>query len=145
MEYEEFLKGIGVNFEMMYFTSPVKTVSQASEVSGFPEEKIVKTIILKGRRNYAVIIAGKKRVDLERLKGMDEELRLASPEEVMEITGFPPGAVPPIIGKGGIITVLDKDLLNEEYVVGGGGKENSLVKIKVSDIIEKTNPIIMEL
>ena len=145
MEYEEFLKGIGVNFEMMYFTSPVRTVSQASEVSGFPEEKIVKTIILKGRRNYAVIIAGKKRVDLERLKGMDEELRLASPEEVMEITGFPPGAVPPIIGKGGIITVLDKDLLNEEYVVGGGGKENSLVKIKVSDIIEKTNPIIMEL
>ena len=144
MDYEEFLKSKGLDFEIMYFPSPVKTVSQAKEMSGLPEEKIVKTIILKGKKNYALIISGKKKADIRALKSFDSEIRLASPEEVMEITGFQPGAVPPIMD-GDIIFMIDRDLLNQEYVVAGGGKENALVKLKVSDIMSAIKPNVIEI
>ncbi len=144
MDYENFLKEKGIDFEIMYFASPVKTVSQASEASGFPEDEIVKTVILKGRRGYAVIVPGKKKVDIEKLRKFDPSARIASPDEVVEITGFPPGAVPPIMDRD-IVFFMDRSLTEKDYIVAGGGKENALVKLKVRDVISTIQPNIIEI
>ncbi len=144
MDYEEFLKGKGIDFEIMYFPSPVRTVSQASEASGFPEDVIIKTVILKGRKNYAVIVKGRKRIDMERFREMDGEARLASPEEVTEITGFPPGAVPPIMDAD-VVVFMDREIAEMPFVVGGGGKENALLKVSVKDLIEIMKPNMIEI
>jgi len=58
---------------------------------------------------------------------------LATEEEVLNITGYKVGGVPPILD---IKVLIDKRVMNKEYVYGGGGNEHTLLKIKPQDIVK---------
>lgn len=128
--YEDFLKSLGIPHEFMYFNSPVKSASQAEMLSG--EKNIIKSIVVfSGETSILCIVPGDRKVGLEKLGA-----RLATPEEVERETGFRPGAVPPILEKK-LKCIIDSSLKGKEYVVGGGGSDTALVKLRLSDIEEK--------
>ncbi len=138
-EYEKFLRGAGVSYEMFIFNHPVKSAKQAAEAAN-GKGRIIKTLIITDSSNFmAVILPGEKTLDFSKFPGH----RMAHPSEVRDKTGFPPGGVPPIIP--GMKTVIDAELLGDEWVIGGGGRENILMKVKVSDIIRACSPEIREL
>ena len=131
-DYEKFLKENGVSYDLMLFHAPVRTVEEASKVAN---GRIIKTVVLdNGNEVVAVILPGEKRVDMSKFPGF----RLANPSVVREKTGFPPGGIPPIVP--GIRHFIDKSLRSEDWVVGGGGKETALLRIRVSDILRVAKP-----
>ena len=61
-------------------------------------------------------------------------VRLATPEEVKQITGFDVGAVPPVGVE--VETIIDKKVLENNFVIGGGGRIDRLVKLNPKRIVE---------
>lgn len=116
--------------EVIRLNATVRTVREAAQAVGTDESRIVKTLVVYCGGGYrAYVIRGDKRLDLKKLG-----CRLATPEEVLSITGYPVGAVPPVLN---IPVYIDRQLLEVEYVYGGGGDERSLLKFKPSSLVER--------
>ncbi|MEK6858196.1 MAG: YbaK/EbsC family protein, partial [Nanoarchaeota archaeon] len=58
--------------------------------------------------------------------------RLATPEEILEKTGYPCGGTPSF-GYSAIF-LIDSKVIEKEIVYSGGGSENSLVKISTKEL-----------
>jgi len=52
----------------------------------------------------------------------------------LAVTGYPIGGVPPVLN---IPVFIDEELLNEDYVYGGGGDDHSLLRFKPRVLVEK--------
>jgi prolyl-tRNA editing enzyme YbaK/EbsC (Cys-tRNA(Pro) deacylase) len=116
--------------EILKLEVPVRTVKEAARAVGVSEDKVVKTIVVNcGGEFRAYILRGNKRLDLKSLG-----CRLATPEEVLAVTGYPVGGVPPVLN---IPVFIDEELLNEDYVYGGGGDDYSLLRFKPQVLVER--------
>ena len=120
--------------ERIVFEQPVRSVQEAVEVSGYPKSNFIKTVVLchKSEGNYVIaIIIGGTKVDKKALQDgvRPKRWRLASTEEVLEVTGFPVGGVPPVCLGSFAKIYVDPRVLTREYVIGGGGTANSLLKL----------------
>ena len=116
--------------EVVKLEVPVRTVREAARAVGVGEDKIIKTIVVNcGREFRAYILRGTKRLDVKSLG-----CRLATPEEVLSVTGYPVGGVPPVLN---IPVFIDEELLNEDCVYGGGGDDHSLLRFKPRVLVEK--------
>ncbi|KUO83428.1 MAG: hypothetical protein AT707_00720 [Pyrobaculum sp. JCHS_4] len=116
--------------EVVRLEVPVRTVREAARAVGVGEDKIIKTIVVNcGGEFRAYILRGTKRLDVKSLG-----CRLATPEEVLSVTGYPVGGVPPVLD---IPVFIDEELLSEDYVYGGGGDDHSLLRFRPRDLVEK--------
>ena len=124
--------------EVVKLEVPVRTVREAARAVGVGEDKIIKTIVVNcGGEFRAYILRGTKRLDVKSLG-----CRLAAPEEVLSVTGYPVGGVPPVLN---IPVFIDEELLNEDYVYGGGGDDHSLLKFRPRDLVERglAEPVVL--
>lgn len=74
-----------------------------------------------------IIVDGESTVDLSKLTRFFGSARLATPKEVKEITGYEVGGIPPVGIK--VRTVVDPKVLENEFVIGGGGSVDKLSKL----------------
>jgi prolyl-tRNA editing enzyme YbaK/EbsC (Cys-tRNA(Pro) deacylase) len=142
-ELRGFLAARGIEHEILELKSQTYTVGQASSLTGASAKEIAKTLVLISEDGVpvAVVVRGDKRVPqrwLAKELGLNR-LRLARPHEVLEVTGYAAGGVPPVDLPGNIVVVVDEDLLTKDSIITGGGDESSLLKISPLDIV-KLNP-----
>jgi len=112
------------------------TAEIAARLLGVPLASIVKTMVLTdGTRFVAAILPGDRRLDRKRVAAAlgIASLRLASAAEVLAQTGFPAGGVAPLGFAHPTAVVVDDSLSGP--VVGGGGREDLLIRIAVDDIV----------
>ncbi|MCD6312186.1 MAG: hypothetical protein J7L79_00030 [Thaumarchaeota archaeon] len=132
--FENLVKRLGG--EILELGAPVKTVEQASKAAGADPGQIIKSMLLISEKEGAIlaIVDGRSRVDLEKLSLRFGRTRLASPREVKELTGYEVGELPPI-GLP-VKTLIDPKVLEKDYVIGGGGAIDKLIKIDPKKILE---------
>ena len=63
---------------------------------------------------------------------LNKKVRIASNEEVLEKTGYPPGGVPSIGYEATFL--IDQRVMEREFVYSGGGSIHSLLKINPIEI-----------
>jgi len=127
--------------EVLTLDEPTPTVAAAAKVLGVSAGEIVKTLVLMADGEPLLVVAGgTKRVDLDRVQELRgaRELRMATPEEVHNATGFPPGGVPPVGHLLPLPLLLDSQLLYKVEVYGGGGDDRSMLRISPLDILRLT-------
>ncbi|MEM3278212.1 MAG: YbaK/EbsC family protein [Thermoplasmata archaeon] len=130
--------------EIMDIGSSVKTVKDAALKTKVPENQIIKSLLfITPYENILVVLCGDSKVSIEKLASVFGTARLATEKEVKEITGFETGAVPPIGIK--IRTIMDMEVLEQQFVIGGGGAVNRLLKIEPLKIKECQNAEIMDI
>ena len=137
----------GVDVEVMEFDNSVETVEKASELSGHPRSAIVKTLLLKVGEEYLVaVIRGDRRLDLNKAgKVLGKKVRLAKPDEVATVLGTEIGAVTPFSPKvRSLQVILDPVVLNQEFVICGGGSLNRLYKVEVGDLVKCLKPLVVD-
>ena len=122
------------------------TAEKAGEITGDPES-VAKSILLIGSDNEPIlaILLGKDKIDFAKIKkalGLTD-VRLATPKEVLEITGYEVGGVPPI-SIYGVRTLIDKSVAEKDEVVCGGGDARHLMRIKVKEIFDSVEGILVE-
>jgi Cys-tRNA(Pro)/Cys-tRNA(Cys) deacylase len=127
------------------FDEPVKTVEQAARK--VQVEKIAKSIVMVDSNGDSLlaIVPAKSKVSHRKIKSLlaVKDVRLASPEEVLEHSGYPAGGVPPFNSIKRVL--VDSEVLKNETVVVGGGDVDKLMEIKTNDIVAVLNPTVADI
>ena len=133
-----------LNAEILDIGKPVKTVQQAAQATGFSPNKIIKSLVLVCDKGpLLTILDGDSRIDFKKLEPKFGRCRFAKPYEVREITGYEVGGVPPV--GISLLTIIDLRVMRKDYVIGGGGSIDRLIKIAPQKIAEYQNAEIMEI
>ena len=94
---EEHLRQAGVVFTILRH-EPVFTSEQAAAVRGTPLASGAKALVLKaGDRFVLLVLPADRKLDSRKARAAlgVKALRFATKEEVLELTGLQPGAIPP--------------------------------------------------
>ena len=141
-EYEEKLKKIikkeKIAAEHLSFDKSCHSVAEAAETVGAEPEDFVKSIVMvDDDKNVIVgIVKGEDRVSTKRaakVLGIDN-LKIASPEEILKLTGFPLGGTP---GFGfDAVFLVDPKVTKNEKVYLGGGSDCALTYMSTKELVK---------
>jgi len=135
-----------VPYELRIFDTPARQASQAADLLGCPLGAIVKSLVFQKQASgelLLVLVSGKNRADTKILNQVvDEEVQPAKPKTVLDLTGYPVGAVPPIGVIGADMVVMDADLLQYEHVWASAGSDNILMKVNSQNLLIITNGLV---
>jgi len=140
-EHEERLRAIieerSIDAEHLSLDHSCHSVAEAARTVGAEPEDFVKSICMVDRDGNAVvaIVKGEDRASTSRVaKALGiERPRVASPDEILELTGFPVGGIPDF-GFDAIFLV-DPRVLEKETAYLGGGSECSLVRMPIHELV----------
>jgi len=123
---------------------PTPTVLAAAEAMGVGPDAIIKSVlfILRRAEPLLVIASGQRLIDKKiiasHLEIGKKQVKIAKPEEVLHWTGFPAGGVPPFGHPQPLRTWIDPAVLEQDLIYGGGGDENTLMRLRAADLLAPT-------
>ena len=143
----DFIEVNRLTAEVFATTRDVQTATKAAQEMGLEEGSVAKSIVLMDSNGepLLVILLGKDRVDFAKIKSIYNvgDVRLAEPDEVYDVTGYEIGGVPPI-SIYEIRTIMDRRVAKKEEIICGGGDEMHLMRIKVKEILENVEGILID-
>ncbi len=128
---EDILKNSKYDYELINHEKPIHTVQEGADYFGIEIGQTAPTLIIKTDNGFfALLISGdRKRVDftsVAKILGC-KQAKMATREEVKEITGYDVGSVA-MVGIA-LPFILDKQLFRYPYVYGGSGQDVRTLKI----------------
>lgn len=117
----------------------VITSEEASKTRGFELKQGVKALLFSNDKEYVIVdVPADEKVEVKKLanfmKWEKKNIRMASPEEVLEVTGCEIGAVPPFGHKDKLRVLFDGKIFeNKECAFNIGLRTNSAI-VKASDL-----------
>ena len=92
------------------------------------------------------VLSAAKRIDSKALKQIlnVKSLRFATSDEVEEKTGCEPGGVPPFGNIFELDLLVDKSIVQNEYMAFNAGERTKSLKMKTKDYIDLLKPRIEE-
>lgn len=140
---KELLRNNDVPFEIIHHEQPIRSAQEGADYFGIEIGQTAPTLVLKSDKGYyALIMSGARgRANLEDLSAMlgCGQLKLASPKEVRQTTGYTVGSVP-LIGLP-MPYIVDKRLDRYPYIYGGTGAATATLKISPA-ALEKLNKVV---
>ncbi len=133
------LATLGIPHEVFVHPGPLHSLEQAATERGQRPEQIVRSILFRiSKGEYRmVLMAGPGQIDWKTLRQFvgTNRLTMASPEEVLEVTGYPLGAVAPFGLPRPIKIMVDRSVLSEEIVSMGSGMRGVAIVLKSIDLL----------
>lgn len=131
-ELQGILQRCKYKYEIIQHEKPILSREDGSKYFGIEVGQAAPSLILKTDKGYFVLIITGNRDKLDFKKIAEilncNKVKLASPKEVQRITGFEVGSVR-MVGLD-LPCVLDKRLLEYDYIYGGTGKSTVTLKIE---------------
>ena len=149
-DLERFLNEHQLAGQLVRLESKTPTVASAAEAVGADERRIAKSLLFSHGAGYVLAIAsGLDRIEPAALAahlGLDTgQVRLASPAEVLEASGYPVGAMPPLGHRRPLRTLMDQALLDLPEVYAGGGSDEVLLRISPREIMKATGAEVLDM
>jgi prolyl-tRNA editing enzyme YbaK/EbsC (Cys-tRNA(Pro) deacylase) len=149
-DIQTYLEEQSIPGEILVLEMPTPTVEDAALAVGTTPQQIVKSILfIVGDQPVLAVSCGTDRVDrrvIAAIYGVGrKKVKLASPEVMLEVSGYEAGAMPPFAHRQKIKTLLDQRVLQQPVVYAGGGAENALMRLSPEDILKATNAQVMDL
>jgi len=126
-----------VNGTVQEFVDGTPTAEAAARAVGCRLEQIVKTLVFVCDGEYVLaLVPGDRRADQRKVA--DEvgarDARVARAEEVVEATGFEPGAVAPFPRRDAAAVLIERTLLQHKEVWIGAGSPSHMAMLAPSDL-----------
>ena len=120
-------------------TMETLTVPSAAAALGISTDQIVKSILfLLNGEPLLVIANGTARIDYKKLATYvnlsRRRIKLATAEQVLAITGFVVGSVPPFGHKRPLRTIVETAVYNKTTIYGGGGESHALLRVDTIEL-----------
>jgi Cys-tRNA(Pro) deacylase len=149
-DLQSFMIAHGIPGEILHPGAPTPTVEAAARALGVTHEQIVKSILfLVNEQPVLVITCGTGHVDQRAIAARygvgRKRVKLATTEEVLAISGYEVGAMPPFGHHHPLPTLLDRRVLDLPEVFAGGGAENALVRLDPQEIVRASHAEVMDL
>ena len=133
------LEEMGIPHSVFVHESPQKTLVQAAYERDQQPEQIVRSILFRiSEGDYVmVLMAGPRQIDWKKLRKAVGKSRvtMASPDEVLRITGYRLGAVAPFGLTKELRILVDKSVTNEKIVSMGSGEVGTAVIVTSDDLM----------
>lgn len=146
LNLQEFIRKNNIPAEIMEMPRLTRTAQQAADVLGVDINQIIKSVVFVTKSGSGVIgiVNGGNRVSHHKVEEIvGETVNTASPEQVLQFTGYKAGAVPPI--DTGLRTIIDNDVMKNDFCYAGGGSEMHLIRISPHVIKKLTNAIVADI
>ena len=114
----------------------VRTSEEAAAVRGAPLHSGAKALVLKAADRFLLaVLPADCSLDSKALRGVagTRRIRFANREELLELTGLTPGAVPPFGSLFGMETVCDPKLADNGQINFNAGSHRHSVQIAYAD------------
>lgn len=139
---QEALKKYSIEVKVVQFTETTKTSQDAAKLIGCELAQIAKTIIFKGKNSnnpICVIASGIHRINEKRIEELiGEPLGKATPDFVLEKTGFVIGGVPPIGHATQMTIFIDDALLKYNELWVAAGNPHAVFKLTPQELLKIT-------
>ncbi len=147
-KFLKYIKDNNLKSEQIFFDNLVdhkENVLKTIKEKDIDFKDIVKTIVfinldetLEYGNGVIAIVSAELRVNKEKLKEIcKKRIKIASSDQVLILTSYPAGGVPPFGFKGDFY--IDKTLLRKDIVYAGGGSLRTLVKTSIKEILKSNN------
>ncbi len=127
---------------------PTKTSEESAFHRGEPLKIGAKALVVKiDEMFHLLVIPADRKLDTKKIKVLfhSKSLRFATPEELMQLTSLVPGSIPPFGNILKIPMIVDKALLEEEYMAFNAGLLTTSIKMKVQDYVNILKPKMEEI
>lgn len=129
----------GIPYRLFTHPGPVASLAQAAQERNQQPEQIVRTILFRlGAAQYAmVLMAGPGQIAWKALRQHfgQSRLTLATPEEVLTVTGYPIGAVAPFGLPTPVPVLVDESVTAQREVSIGSGVRGVAVILRTTDLL----------
>ena len=139
---EKSIKEFDQNLKIDCLEKTARTAQDAATALGCNVGAIVKSLLFSAGNNFVLcLVSGDKRCSLNKLKKIKNEdnISMASPEEVKAQTGYTIGGVSPIGHVKRTEIFIDISLSRFENLFAAAGHPNCVFKINYKDIQKITN------
>jgi prolyl-tRNA editing enzyme YbaK/EbsC (Cys-tRNA(Pro) deacylase) len=136
-DVHNFLTEQGVAHEIVQLPALSSTAQRAADLLGVPLGEVVKSLLfLLDGRPTLVLVPGDRLADPARLKAVAgcSKATLARGNQVLEVTGYRAGGVPPCGLATDLPVVADEAVFAPRVVYCGGGTEMTMLKVRSSDL-----------
>jgi Cys-tRNA(Pro)/Cys-tRNA(Cys) deacylase len=132
------LDSLGIEHRLFLHEGTVSSFEQAARERGQRPAQIVRSILfqVKPGEFLMVLMAGPAQVDWKKLRQIlkRSRVRMATEEEVLEVTGYRIGTVSPFGMKNQTRVLIDASILREEELSIGSGVRNTAIILKSVDL-----------
>ena len=133
------LAEMGIPHQVFVHLGPLRSLEQAAEERRQHPEQIIRSILFRVSRgeHLMVLIAGSRQIDWKTLRKHmgTNRLTMATKEEVLNVTGYPLGAVAPFGLAQPIKILIDRSVLAQQIVSMGSGIRGTAIILKSVDLI----------
>ncbi len=142
---QQALQDLGLHdIEMITFDESTATSQEAADEIGCQLGQIVKSLgFMVDGQPVLVLASGDGIVDDRKLAAMYDvgrkKVKLAKPEQLVNVWGYPPGGVPPFGHRtNGFPVYIDRSLQRFETLYAAGGTHNTIFAIPRQTLVEKS-------
>jgi len=132
------LEKLNIPHQVFRHETPVTSFEQAASDRNQRPEQIVRSILFQIRPEefLMVLVAGPAQVDWKKLRQLVKRsrIRMASEEEVLEVTGYRVGTVSPFGLKNPVRVLIDESVLKEEEISIGSGIRSVAIIMKSENL-----------
>lgn len=133
----------GIDHELVELSGHCRTAASAAGLLSVPIADVAKSLLFRADGDpVLVVVPGHLTVDTGLLAGALDarEIVLARARDVVETTGYEPGAVPPCALEHPVRLVADPRVLDRDVVYCGGGTVTTMLKIRSADLAALVRP-----
>lgn len=133
---QRFLDKFDLGLKVIVPKQDTSTVLKAAEALGVEPGQIAKSLLFRAGEEYVMVVAaGDVKIKDAKLKRvLGKKPKLASPEEVEAVTGYPVGGVCPFMLKTPAKILLDSSLRRFDVVYSAAGTANSALPVNIEQL-----------
>ncbi len=105
---------------------------------GYPFKTVYKTLVGRGKDIFVIIIPVDKEVNLKKLAKEigEKKVQMVAVKELLGLTGYIRGGCSPFAMKKKYPTYIQKDIMNEDFILVSAGKIGIQLKIDIDDFLK---------
>ena len=136
------LKDFDSSLDVVELNTSARTAIDAANSLNCKIGAIVKSLLFKTENNFILcLIAGDKKCSLNKLKKITnlKDIKMASPDEVKQHTGYTIGGVSPVGHLTYLQIYIDTTLERFEKIFAAAGHPNCVFEISFNNLVKITN------
>lgn len=142
-DLQRFIEAQNIEATILPMAEHTPTVPDAARALGVEPEQIIKSLVfLVQEEPLLVINNGLAKVDrrkiADRLGVGKKQVKFASAEQALEITGYVVGSMPPFGHRRKLRTLVDQAITGLQVIFGGGGDINAMMRLTVAELLRVT-------
>lgn len=140
---QQFIDTYHINATILPMAEHTPTVPDAARALGVAPEQIIKSLVFVVKGEPLLVISnGLSRVERRKIAAHlgvgRKQIKFASAEQALEITGFVVGSMPPFGHRQTLSTLVDRTIPPWETIYGGGGDINAMLRLTPAELLRVT-------